>query len=51
MQKTLGAEVEYIKGHGGDFEVTMDGRLIFSKRAAGRFPTSEEIIEKAKAMS
>jgi selT/selW/selH-like putative selenoprotein len=28
---------------GGVFEIRVDGRLAFSKKAAGRFPTSEEI--------
>jgi len=27
------------------FEVVLDGRLIFSKKASGRFPTHEEILE------
>jgi Rdx family len=26
------------------FDVVVDGRLVFSKRAAGRFPTAEEIL-------
>jgi len=26
------------------FEVLVDGRLIFSKKATGRFPTHEEIL-------
>jgi selenoprotein W-related protein len=28
---------------GGRFEVSVDGRLIFSKAQTGRFPTEEEI--------
>ena len=34
------------KGHGGVFEVTLDGALIFSKKAAGRFPDHAEVIDK-----
>ena len=30
-------------GVGGAFEITVDGRLVFSKKAIGRFPTDEEI--------
>jgi len=30
-------------GRSGQFDVTVDGRLAFSKHAAGRFPTDEEI--------
>lgn len=33
-----------MRGSGGEFEVTLDGRLIFSKRAEGRFPQPEEIL-------
>jgi selT/selW/selH-like putative selenoprotein len=38
-----GAEVELVKGGGGVFEITVDGRLAFSKKALGRFPTDAEI--------
>ena len=30
-------------GVGGVFEITVDGRLAFSKKAMGRFPTDEEV--------
>ena len=42
MEK-FGAEVELVKGGGGVFEITVDGRLAFSKKALGRFPSEEEI--------
>lgn len=42
MQRT-GAEVELVKGGGGVFEITIDGRLAFSKKQTGRFPTDAEI--------
>ncbi|UCC81779.1 MAG: Rdx family protein [Gemmatimonadota bacterium] len=38
-------EVELIKGGGGAFEVCLDGKLVFSKLSAGRFPETEEILE------
>ena len=41
--EAAGAEVEYVKGHGGIFDITVDGDLKFSKKQAGRFPTGEEI--------
>ena len=31
-----------VKGGTGDFEVTVDGALRFSKRELGRFPTDDE---------
>jgi selenoprotein W-related protein len=38
-----GAEVELVPGVGGVFEITVDGRLAYSKKATGRFPTDEEV--------
>ncbi len=38
-----GADVELVKGANGVFEITVDGRLAFSKKALGRFPTDEEV--------
>jgi selenoprotein W-related protein len=37
-----------IPAGGGKFEVVVDGQLIFSKLAEGRFPTPEEILAKLK---
>ena len=33
-----------IEGAGGVFEVTVDGKLIYSKKATGRFPEHDEIF-------
>jgi selT/selW/selH-like putative selenoprotein len=33
-----------IKGSGGQFEVVVDGRLVFSKKQLGRFPEPSEIL-------
>ncbi len=33
------------KSGGGVFEVTVDGRLAFSKKAIGRFPTDAEVTQ------
>jgi selT/selW/selH-like putative selenoprotein len=38
-----------IEGGGGDFEVTVDGSLIFSRRKTGGFPEVEDIIEAIRA--
>jgi selT/selW/selH-like putative selenoprotein len=32
------------KSGGGVFEITVDGRLAFSKKAVGRFPTEQEVV-------
>lgn len=44
-----GAQVNLKKGSGGVFEVTVNGRLAFSKKAEGRFPTDEEVLSIADA--
>lgn len=33
-----------MRGSGGEFEITLDGRLIFSKKREGRFPEFEEVL-------
>jgi selenoprotein W-related protein len=35
--------VDLVSGSGGRFEVTLDGELLFSKKAAGRFPKRGEV--------
>lgn len=44
LKEELGIDTDLIKGSGGVFEVHLDGALIFSKIAIGRFPETEEII-------
>jgi selT/selW/selH-like putative selenoprotein len=36
-------ETELIKGSGGQFEIVLDGTLIYSKKAKGKFPSYGEI--------
>ena len=36
-------EVELVKGVAGVFEITIDGRLVFSKKQLGRFPEDSEV--------
>ena len=40
-----GLESELIASGGGVFEVEIDGKLVLSKKALGRFPEHEEILE------
>ncbi|MDQ2943051.1 MAG: Rdx family protein [Candidatus Dormibacteraeota bacterium] len=35
--------VELQSGSGGRFEITLDGELVFSKKASGRFPKPGEV--------
>ena len=38
-----GADVELVKGGNGVFEISLDGDLVFSKKALGRFPEDDEL--------
>ena len=42
-------ETRLIKGSGGQFEVALDGKVIFSKKQAGRFPEPQEILDQIPA--
>lgn len=44
IRKERGVEATLVRGGGGEFEVTVDGKLVFSKRAEGRFPEAEEVL-------
>ena len=35
--------VELVKGYWGEFEITVDGRLKFSKKKFKRFPTDQDL--------
>ena len=42
------AKVEIIEGSGGVFDVTFDGKLIYSKKETGEFPEEQVILNKLK---
>jgi selT/selW/selH-like putative selenoprotein len=44
VRAKTGIEPELLASSGGVFEVSVDGRLLFSKRAQGRFPDDAEIL-------
>ena len=50
IKKELGADSQLVRGSGGIFEVSVDGKHIFSKHDEGRFPSEKEIIDKLRAM-
>lgn len=44
LKSIAGAEIELISSSGGVFEITVDGRIVFSKAKMRRFPDEGEII-------
>lgn len=44
LKRKPAAEVKLRKSGGGVFEITVDGRLAFSKKAIGRFPSDDEVL-------
>ena len=38
-----GADIEMVKSSGGVFEISLDGDLVYSKKATGRFPQWKEV--------
>ncbi len=46
IRDARGVEAELIKGDNGVFDVEVDGRRVFSKHEAGRFPDPDEILAK-----
>jgi selT/selW/selH-like putative selenoprotein len=44
IKESLGIKPKLIKSHSGAFEVSVDGKKIFSKLETGRFPKPAEIL-------
>lgn len=44
IEREIGAETEVVEGEQAQFDVEVDGRLIFSKREQNRFPEEDEIL-------
>jgi selT/selW/selH-like putative selenoprotein len=40
----VGVDSKLIEGSGGVFDVFVDGKLVFSKKAVGRFPEPGEVV-------
>ena len=38
--------MELIRSSGGVFEVTADGKLVYSKKSTGEFPDEESLIKR-----
>ena len=44
LAKVPSASISLRRSGGGVFEITVDGRLAYSKKATGAFPTDEEVL-------
>jgi len=51
LKKELGLNSEVVRGSGGIFVVSVDGKKIFSKHDEGRFPTEKEILDEVRKLS
>ncbi len=46
LKKERHIDAKLTPGKGGEFEVTVDGALVFSKKQEGRFPDMDEVLAK-----
>ena len=49
IREEIGVEAELIRGDDGIFDVSVDGKRIYSKHETGRFPEPEEILSELSA--
>ena len=45
IKEAFDIDAKLVVGAPGQFDVTADGKLIFSKKKEGRFPEHQEVIE------
>ena len=48
LKQSAGVEAKLVAGAGGVFDVTVDGKLVFSKKTTHRFPEAGEISRLVK---
>jgi len=44
------ASLTLVPGVGGAFEITVNGRMIFSKKQTGHFPDPDAVVKQVRAM-
>jgi selT/selW/selH-like putative selenoprotein len=49
IKTEFGVSAELRGGHGGVFDVELDGHRIYSKDETFRFPTNEEVVASIRA--
>ena len=45
VREQFKTNIDLVSSSGGVFEITIDDKLVFSKKKEGRFPTDNELIE------
>ena len=50
IKQELGLTAEYIKSGNGKFEIVANGKLLYSKKATGKFPANNDIVEKLRSL-
>ena len=45
MKKNFDLDIELVAGSNGIFDISLDGKMIYSKSEQGRFPQAGEIIK------
>jgi selenoprotein W-related protein len=50
LKSHLGVDAELIASHNGVYEVSVEGKLVFSKRSLGRFPDDGEVLELIRSL-
>ena len=50
IKEKFGEVATLVEGDGGAFEVSVDGKRIFSKLKTFRFPEDEEILDKIASL-
>ena len=45
VKERFKTDIDLVASSGGVFEITIDDKLVFSKKKEGRFPTDNEILE------
>jgi selT/selW/selH-like putative selenoprotein len=45
IKKRFGFDAKLVGGHGGIFEVTLEGKVIYDKFKTFRFPEEQEVLD------
>ena len=48
LKQEKGLTIEFVPGDRGVFDVRLDGTMLFSKKAEGRFPTATDIVQRVR---